>query len=294
MTKRLVQRHLMLTRALISLVHQLEHKQIDYRILKGIPLNQLLYGHQLVRHSCDIDVLINIDDLEKLDTELSHQGYVLQCSRSLFNLICQKSFLSHYMDQLAWQHPETKVTIDVQWHASILNDKGFTLKNYTASNEILINQQAVKTLTPEQNFHYLCVHAAKHLWERPQWLNDLAAFHQNVDFCWHQVIALANTSDSLRSILEAKYLLRKYHQVELQPVPHTVMDHLLVKFRLLFIRQTKHHMYTNIFLTLLVYPRLDQKKHYLIRTLLLRIKSLRQTETLNNPTPFKMILRSLV
>lgn len=294
MNKRYAQQHLMLTRALTSLVQRMEHKQIDYRILKGIPLNQLLYGNKLVRRSCDIDVLIHFEDLKPMHQALSEQGYELQQPETFFNLVCERGFLSRYMDQLSWRHPETKILIDVQWHTAAMNYKGFILKDLQGDHEIAIYHQKIKVLTPEQNFHYLCIHGAKHFWERAQWLNDLAVFSQSIAYQWHEVLSLATKTKSIRALLEAKYLLKKIHNIELNAVPHSLRDRLTVKFRLFFIRQHKQHKYVNLFFILFLLPELAQKKHYLIRVLLFRLKALKQMDVLENPTPWKMILRSFI
>ena len=129
--------------------------------------------------------------------------------------------------------------------------------------------------------------------ERPQWLNDLAAFHQTLTFCWNETISLANTSQNIRSILEASYLLYKYHGIQLKPVPHSFWDQLIVKFRMYFIDQKKKNDYIIMLLTLLLLPGLTQKKHYLVQLYLLRVKSLQQISLLKKPTPFKMIWNSL-
>lgn len=298
-----IQRHLISMHELIQLTTDLNLMHIDYIALKGAPLNQLLYGDNLVRVSRDMDILIQIKDIQSAHHYLVDRGYELQLPFSMAHLSCKPSGLINYLDEILYWHPLKHIALDLKWHTSSLNRFGMSwcdIKNHTV---IHMNAHPIKMLNAEENFYYLCMHAAKHRWEYRQWLEDLAVFSQKIHFCWDTVISLAESTQAIRPLLEASLLLKEQFHIQLKDIPYSFWDKMVVKIRLYFIgsnwfgglkNKTKSKWYFSAILSLCLYPKIPQKCHYIKRLLVLRVSSLRHINRFKNPKPYKMILFSFL
>lgn len=288
-----IQRYLRSMHELIQLTTDFDLMHIDYIALKGAPLNQLLYGDNLVRVSRDIDILIQIKDIQAAHQYLVDRGYELQLPFSIVHLICKSSFLINYLDEILYLHPLKHIAIDLKWHISSINRFGMAWCNIKNHTVIHMNTHPINILNMEENFYYLCMHAAKHHWEYRQWLDDLAVFSQKIHFCWETVVSLAESTQAIRPLLEASLLLQEKCHIQLKDIPHSFWDNIVVKIRLCFIR-SKPKRYFSAILSLCLYPKISQKYHYIKRLLVLRVSSLRHLNRFKKPKPYKMILFSLL
>lgn len=296
-----VRRHLIFMHELIRITSSLSQMHIDYIVLKGIPLNQLLYGKRLVRKSRDIDILIQVKDIASVHQYLVTQGYELQSSVPIDALIREATWLTRFLDEILYWHPHKNIALDLKWHHSTRNSLGMSWCNIKSYTEIDINTHKIRTLKPAQNFYYLCTHAAKHHWEYGQWLEDLAVFSQKIPFYFDTVVSLAQETKTIRTLLEASILLQQHCQIKLGDIPDFFWDNMLVNLRLSCIRsqwftRLLHHQkfkrYVSIVLDILLYPKFSQKYHYIQRLFILRVASLRQLSRLKKPKPYKMIFFS--
>ena len=288
-------------RELIQITSQFNRMHIDYVILKGIPLNALLHGEKLGRVSRDIDVLIHVTDIQTVHHYLLTQGYQLQSAISIAALTQELSWLTQYMDEVLYWHPDKNIYLDVKWHISSLNRLDMSwcdIKNHAVE---FINEYPICTLNSVQNFYYLTVHAAKHRWELRQWLEDLAIFSQKTPICWESVCLLAQKTQSIRSLLEANLLLQRHFNIHLRDIPHSCWDRVWVKIRMYVIqskwfgglsKKSKINTCISCFLDLLLYPKVSQKYHYMRRILILRVASLNQISRFKTPKFYKLVLLS--
>src|SRR3990167_1115112 len=301
-TPQQISHHLTSMHELIRITTDFNQMCIDYMLLKGIPLNQLLHGNQLVRLSRDMDILIQFKDLQRTHQYLIANGYQLEPSVSIDDLIRASSCLTPYLDEIVYWHPHKRIALDIKWHISSLNCFGMSWCNLENHDVIAILGQNIRILKPEQNFYYLCTHAAKHHWERAQWLKDLSVFSQKIALSWDNVISLAQETKASRPLLEATLLLRQHHAIQLQSIPHSLWDKLIVNLRLTVIQSKwfKRYMathrskaYLSLIMCLLLFPTVAQKHHYIKRLGVVRRVALRQISRLKNPRPYKIIFFSL-
>lgn len=299
---RQLQRHLKHRDELISITHYLDQHDIDYRILKGVPLNQLIYGIQVKRHSCDIDVLIHLKDFLTLHHYLIEQGYTLQHPHTLCDLLHHQQFLMNYVDEVLYWHAKKAIAIDLKWklysgHRTHLDQQAFE-----SFQMVFIHHNPIKVLSAPQNYYYLCLHGAKHLWSKSQWLEDLASLITNVTSEWAQVILLAQSTYSLRALQEANILLQHHFQIPPLKVPCRFSDRLIIKLRFYFIharwfKQLSAHarlkVYLSMTLNLLLHASFQQKKYDLTRLFVIQVASLKNVRHFQCPTACKMILYAL-
>src|SRR3990167_3061175 len=303
LTPHRINHHLKSMHELVRITADFSQMGIDYIVLKGIPLNKLLYKDQLVRSSRDIDILIQIKDIQRVHQYLIADGYQLESSVSIADLTQEPSCLTQYLDEILYRHPHKKIALDIKWHISTMNCFGMSWCNLENHDVIAIRGHNIRILNPEQNFYYLCNHAAKHDWEFAQWLEDLNVLSQKVSLRWGRVVSLAQATKTIRPLLEASLLLQQHHALQLQSIPHSFWDKLVVNTRLAVIQSKwferwtttpKSKGYLSAIMGLFLYPTLFQKYHYTKRLFVLRVASLRQISRFKSPKPYKMILFSLL
>lgn len=301
-TSKHIQHHLISIHEIALLTNELSDMRVKYLILKGAPLNQLLYANQLTRISRDIDILIQPQDIWSVHQFLLSKGYQLQIKKyALYSMHKEKKIMK-YFEEIPYWHPHKNIFIDLKWHIFTMNYLDMSWCNLNNYNLITIRHHKVKILKPEQNFYYLCIHAAKHQWECLQWLQDIATFSKTISFCWDDVILLAQQTKSNRVLLETSYLLRQYFQIKLEKIPHNFLDKILVLIRLSCFqckwlnnlkKDKRLKICISAILNLLLYPTLPQKCHYITRCLIQRRASIKQIWRLKKPTRCKIILYSL-
>lgn len=299
-----VKRHLRYTQTLIELVKLFDSWSLDYRILKGVPLNRLLHGDQLKRESRDIDILIRVEDFEKIHHYLLSQGYQFTSHYERVDCLHASQFLMKYLDEIPYWHPEHEVLIDLKWGIYHENSLALTMDDLSCYEMIEIHPGCrVKTLTAEQNYHYLCLHGAKHLWRRRQWLDDLAYFQMQVPLSWEKVCDLAQKTGTLRFLLEVNLWLKDIHHIhKYEIVSSTRRDRAMVHFRKAWIQQAwfqrlqwhpVFYKYMSACLNLMLYASMRQKYRYIFRLWMIRRPARDYVARLKKPTPLKVFLCSL-
>ncbi|MFD1359150.1 nucleotidyltransferase family protein [Fictibacillus halophilus] len=144
-------------------------EDIKFLLLKGPALAKELYGDISLRTSCDIDFLVPIEELERIDTLLQNEGYVKNdYFRSILN---DWKWRNHHV---TYFHPSKEVKLEVHWR---LNPGPASEPSF---NELWERRKISKlTSTPlyllgnEDLFLFLASHGARHGWSRLRWLLDI-------------------------------------------------------------------------------------------------------------------------
>jgi hypothetical protein len=154
----------------------------DYKIpvlfLKGPVLAADLYGDISLRTSCDLDILIPITDLEKMNRILVSEGY--HKDDYILSVLGDWKWRHHHV---TYCHPEKEIKVEVHWRLNPGPGKepGFKeLWDRKRSNDFL--GEPVYYLGREDLFFFLVTHGSRHGWSRVRWLHDIhQLMQQNVD-----------------------------------------------------------------------------------------------------------------
>ena len=86
---------------------------------------------------------------------------------------------------------------------------------------IKINDKSIPTLSTEMLLVYLCLHGAKHAWERIEWIYDIdRLIHTNTEIDWDKVLTIAQEMDTSTSL----YLgLKLSHILFHTPLPENIV-----------------------------------------------------------------------
>ncbi len=137
--------------------------------LKGPVLAVELYGNISLRKSVDLDILVDINDLERVEQLLKANGYL------------KEEFFTTVLDDWKWRihhmnfvHPKTKIKLEIHWrlHPGPGKEPSF---------DDLWERRQVSSLTSysayyfdlEDLFLHLVTHGARHGWSRLAWIIDI-------------------------------------------------------------------------------------------------------------------------
>ena len=163
--KRNKMRMMKLTAELIR-IHQLfTENGIEYISLKGPALSQQIYGDYTIRCSRDLDILVKVKDLNKVNLLLNKINYKTNTKNTT---------LCRYADKdIIYFNNKANVILEIH-HRFFINKYLFPLKTVFIDNykTLKINNQEIHILSDHINFLYLTSHSATHNWARMTWTID--------------------------------------------------------------------------------------------------------------------------
>ncbi len=153
---------------------------------KGPVVAVMAYGDISFRSFCDLDILVNKQDLDQARHQLTALGYRHylpfnpQQERDYFKNECALQ-LRHegqgHIVELHWRFTERNASADLPVEAF-----------WRRAQPLRVAGIEVLTLCPEDLVLYLCVHGAKHRWERIEWIACLAeTIRANPGLDWNSV-----------------------------------------------------------------------------------------------------------
>ena len=202
-------RNIQMTQHLLQVLDLLADSGIEAMPFKGPVLAVQAYRDLSMRSFVDLDILIHANDLYRAYQVLTDKGYILndpiQTSiEKKLNPIYQKDLCFSLNDneflEIHWKFFErlyaVPLDMDQIWDRSI---------------PLFINDQKVKTLSPEDMIIVLCFHGLKHAYQDLKWLADLTYMISNhPDLRWHDLFVHAGNMGLKRILLIGMFLAHKH------------------------------------------------------------------------------------
>jgi Uncharacterised nucleotidyltransferase len=143
---------------------------LPWLCVKGPVAAATLYREPALRPFSDIDLLIHLSDFERSCANLADVGFKLY-----FDLTPKWQEL-YFRDQ-SQTALHAASTIDLHWQLLPSRYSFAPVMNaiWERAERVSVFNVSVDTLSPYDSLVYLCLHAAKHDWERLIWLVDIAA-----------------------------------------------------------------------------------------------------------------------
>jgi hypothetical protein len=162
--------------------------------LKGPVLALDLYGDISKRTSSDLDILVSIHDLQKVDALLKNIGYE------------KDDYIESILGDWKWRHhhityfnSERKIKIEIHWRLNPGPGKEPSfLELWDRKRTSPITKYPIYYLGQEDLFLFLVCHGARHGWSRLRWLTDVNQIIRK-DIDW----------------LKLTHLFKKYHTSQL-------------------------------------------------------------------------------
>lgn len=159
----------------LTLQEAFERAGIPAAFLKGSALAILAYGNLGIKHAWDIDLLVQPEDLRRVNAmlaELGYQRYMPPASLPEERFYAWTEIARESMAR----HATRDIYLELHWR---LCDNPAMLAHVTArscTRQVEIAPgRSLRTLDDQDLFVYLCAHGAHHAWSRLKWLGDLAA-----------------------------------------------------------------------------------------------------------------------
>lgn len=182
------------------LLKQFAAHGIDAIPYKGPALAAQAYGNVARRQFCDLDILVRRRDVLRVKELLLAKGYALHPPLNE----AQQAMLLRTQYHLPFTRDAHRSIVEIHWEVSAslfaapLDVGSFWEKSRSASFEGL----TINTLAPEDLLLSLCVHGAKHLWERLSWITDIAQLLEvNSEIDWLQLLAQSRRTGTDRMLL---------------------------------------------------------------------------------------------
>jgi len=185
-------RNYLLIGELFKILTLFNSNEIPALPFKGPVLGSSFYGDLALRPFCDLDILLRKKDIPQAKDLLLSRGYRLNFSLTPKQEI---AFL-HAHSEYSFIHEKSHILVELQWE--ILPSREFPLAYdletpWKRLESTSLEGRIVPALSSEDLLLALCLHGAKHCWERLIWICDLAELirvHKGID--WELVFEQAS------------------------------------------------------------------------------------------------------
>jgi hypothetical protein len=177
---------LTLTTELFQILEGFARLDIGVLLIKGPALSVRCYGNAGMRQYVDLDLIVSYKDIERTVEAMHEIGYEL---RTPFRAIQAAKIPGEYVfmsrDKKLFVEFHTERTF--RYHPEPLNVEQLFQRCVSVS----VDGRDVPALSLEDELVLICVHGAKHFWERLMWIADVAALISRQAPDWDRVMAAA-------------------------------------------------------------------------------------------------------
>ncbi|WP_337103066.1 nucleotidyltransferase domain-containing protein [Paenibacillus sp. YIM B09110] len=165
-----------LTKEMNKICGELSEGGIRTILLKGPTLAIQLYGDMSHRTSKDLDILLEVEDVERAEEVMTRLGYELEDERSLNHNWKEK------MHHLSYRHKEHNVQVEMHWRLNPNSSDSHSFNRlWGRRDKVLLLNREFHCLGNEDLLYYLADHGARHAWFRLRWLMDIDRLMPNID-----------------------------------------------------------------------------------------------------------------
>ncbi|WP_338470951.1 nucleotidyltransferase family protein [Niallia sp. XMNu-256] len=145
---------------------------IPLLFLKGPVIAAHLYGDLSLRTSKDLDILIQIKHIERVEEILIDLGYEKEPVLSVLPFVLNDwKWGKHH---IVYYHPQKQMMLEIHWRLEPFPSKEPSFNELWERKRVsVITNEPVYFLGEEDLFTYLVSHGARHGWFRLRWLLDI-------------------------------------------------------------------------------------------------------------------------
>ena len=193
-------RNLLLAGELVRVTRLLEAEGVQTLAYKGPALAASAYGDLSLRRFLDLDVIVRRRDVPRAGELLLSLGFGVAGGLSR----PQEDALLRSQHNLALTRDGGKLTVELHWDVAASRFAAVPLGESVWARAVAVGVcgGVVRTLAPEDLLVALCVHGARHFWERLAWVCDVAELlKSNPSLDWQLALGLARDSHVERMLL---------------------------------------------------------------------------------------------
>ncbi|WP_419176484.1 nucleotidyltransferase family protein [Desulfosediminicola sp.] len=200
------------TGVLVNIITRFERKGVDVIPFKGPILSQRLYGDPAKRSFGDLDILVRPEYVFSAITVLRDAGYTpqLEISEEQLDLYCE------HEDNIIFSNASLSSVIELHWELSgrVFSRPYMYLDVVERCAAIDIAGKELLAFGDEDLLVYLCVHGAKHSWDRLEWLLSVKKLLDiSGALNWDIVFLLMKRFRCRRNVLFGLYLVKEFFNV---------------------------------------------------------------------------------
>jgi hypothetical protein len=205
---------LLLAGELARIATVLNSEGIRALAFKGPALAVLAYGDFWSRRYVDLDVIVQQSDVTRATEVLQRLGFVAPEYLSSSH----NDLLQRVQHNVALARANDGLTVELHWRIAA---RGFVIlpfekEMWKRAIEVPVCGVSVETLSREDLLIALCIHGAKHFWERLSWVCDVARLLSlDRQLNWSLVFRLANEAGVERMLALGLCLAFELFSIEL-------------------------------------------------------------------------------
>lgn len=193
-------RNLLLAGELLRLTKLLEDEGVRTLAYKGPALAACAYGDLSLRRFIDLDIIVRRRDVPRAAELLRSHGFDAHAGLSR----AQQETLLRTQHNLAFTRDGGRLSVELHWDVAARRFAALPLDEDVWARAVVVGLcgGVVRTLAAEDLLVALCVHGAKHFWERLAWvcdLNELLRANPNLD--WPLALGRAGQAHVERMLL---------------------------------------------------------------------------------------------
>jgi hypothetical protein len=254
--------NLRLTHELIKLLELFETHEIQAIPYKGPAVAAALYGSILLRQYSDLDIIVAPEHRDQAKALLFARGYELWTEMT----DAQKAAHEHETHADTFIHPTSEIAVDLHW---TLAQRRFAVALtpdhlWDHLEPVTLPGKTVSSIPVAELLLILCIHGAKHSWERLGWLCDIAELIDgDHDLDWDRIMAQARDTNNERILLLGLCLARDLLGTTLPPDiavqidSQTAVQSLAERLRTRLLTETQHPL--SLLEQQLLYPKMRER-----------------------------------
>ncbi len=178
-------------------------------VLKGVPLSEAYYANKYHRHSRDVDILVQQEDLFVVADWLRSEGYRIETDVFSYHQKQQDIYWRHNHHFCCYgRKNELPLVVELHWRLRSNDDVCDVRLNDSFNLSLLkTSYKQLFVLNHLDQFIYLCVHGTEHGWFRMKWLLDLPLMARKVTFDWRSIQYRAKELNALEHVKVSLYLI---------------------------------------------------------------------------------------
>jgi hypothetical protein len=160
---------LSVTAEMFRLLERLAALRIETLVTKGPALSVRCYGEAGMRQYGDLDLIVRDADMQRVTEAMTTFGYA---PKVVLSAIQASKFPGEYAF-----HKPTDLLVEFHTEKTFrYHPRQVPIESlFARSSDVTIDGRAVPALSIEDELVLICIHGAKHFWERLMWIVDVAA-----------------------------------------------------------------------------------------------------------------------
>lgn len=177
---------LSLTSEMFRLLDHFAGLRIEALVTKGPALSTRCYGDPGMRQYGDLDLIVRDKDMRRVTETMIALGYAPKVPLSAIEA-------SKFPGEYAFHKPAADLLVEFHTERTFrYHPRQLPIENlFARRSSVTIDARAVPTLSIEDELVLICIHGAKHFWERLMWIADVAALISRNPVDWDRAMAAA-------------------------------------------------------------------------------------------------------